>query len=453
MKNYDIVIVGGGISGIYSMYNLKKKYPKLKVLLLEKEERFGGRVYSFNEKIDNIDYVMDLGAGRIGHHHELMVSLIKELKLENFMYNIGNTEKYIEYNKKTKQTSDKSQLRIKYSKLLYNFFNSSKVANLSKTFLQKFYLNEILIKFLPKYVYKFIENCFEYENKLYYLNAYNAINYFKYDYNQYSKFFIMTNGLSSIIDTMISKISQNKNYKLKKNSYVNNIIYNNETSKYNIYYKQNNTSYNISCKHLICALPRSNLIKFKILNPYLNELNTINEISKVRIFEIYDKSNNNQEMWFKNIKKTTTNNELQFIIPINSETGLIMSSYNENLSNRENYWNELYKKGNNILKNKLREKLNNLFNIYNINVPESKYIKFYYWKSGVACWKKNVDSYYVSQKILNLMPNFYICGENYSNYQAWCEGSLQTSEEVTNRISCILDNIKHNKTKKNKPKF
>ena len=51
------------------------------------------------------------------------------------------------------------------------------------------------------------------------------------------------------------------------------------------------------------------------------------------------------------------------------------------------------------------------------------------------------------------MPNFYICGENYSNYQAWCEGALQTSEEVTNRISCILDNIKHNKTKKNKPKF
>ena len=42
MKNYDIIIIGGGIAGIYSMYNLKKKYPKLKVLLLEKEDRFGG---------------------------------------------------------------------------------------------------------------------------------------------------------------------------------------------------------------------------------------------------------------------------------------------------------------------------------------------------------------------------------------------------------------------------
>tara|TARA_Y100000022_G_scaffold167492_2_gene152307 strand:+ start:2713 stop:4065 length:1353 start_codon:yes stop_codon:yes gene_type:complete len=447
MKNYDIVIIGGGISGIYSMYNLKKKYPKLKVLLLEKDERFGGRVYSFNKKVDNIDYIMDLGAGRIGHHHKLMVSLIKELKLEKFIFNISNTENYIEYNKKNREVSDESLLRKKYSIMLYNFFNSLKIANLSKTFLQKFYLNELLMKFFPQSVYKFIENSFEYKNKLYYLNAYNAINYFKYDYNEYSNFFIMTNGLSSIIDTMINKISQNNNYKLKKNSYVNNIIYNNETSKYNIYYKQNNNTYNISCKHLICALPKCDLIKFKILNPYLRELNSINEISKVRIFEIYDKSING-EMWFKNIKKTTTNNELQFIIPINPETGLIMSSYNENLSNRENYWNNLYKKGVNVLKKELHKKLNQVFSIYNIVIPESKYIKFYYWKSGIACWKKNVDSQYVSQKILNLMPNFYICGENYSNYQAWCEGALQSSESVLNKLKCELNKTNLDKTRK-----
>ncbi len=116
---------------------------------------------------------------------------------------------------------------------------------------------------------------------------------------------------------------------------------------------------------------------------------------------------------------------------------------------KKNYWHELFKKSEKLLKTKLRE---NLTLIFNKEIPESKYIKLYYWKHGVACWKKNVDSYYVSQKIINLMPNFYICGENYSNYQAWCEGSLQTSKEVTNRISCILNNLKHNKTKKIKQK-
>ena len=455
MKNYDIVIIGGGIAGIYSMYNLKKKYPKLKVLLLEKEDRFGGRIYTYRKKIDNIDYIMDLGAGRIGFHHKLMVNLIDELKLTKYIVPITNTKNYIEYNKKTKQSIDKSELKEKYEDLLYKFLHNSKIINLSKIFLQKFYLNELLNKFIPKIIpksiYNFIENSFEYKNKLFYLNAYNAINYFKYDYNSTSKFFILKTGYDSIIDNMLNKISPNKNYKLKKNSYVNDIFYNNETSKYDIFYNFNNENYRISCKHLICALPKCDLIKFNILSDYKKELNTINEISKVRIFEIYNKTkiNNEEKIWFENIPKTSTNDNLEFIIPIDPKSGLIMSSYNENLSTQKNYWHELFKKSENLLKKKLHE---HLCLIFNKEIPESKYIKLYYWKHGVACWKKKVDSNYVSQKILNLMPNFYICGENYSQYQAWCEGSLETSEEVINKISCILTNLKHNKSKKLKNK-
>ena len=96
MKNYDIIIIGGGIAGIYSMYNLQKKYPNLKVLLLEKNERFGGRIYSHYEKIDEKDYIMDLGAGRIGFHHTNMVSLINELKLDKTIIPIENTKNYKE---------------------------------------------------------------------------------------------------------------------------------------------------------------------------------------------------------------------------------------------------------------------------------------------------------------------------------------------------------------------
>ena len=36
--------------------------------------------------------------------------------------------------------------------------------------------------------------------------------------------------------------------------------------------------------------------------------------------------------------------------------------------------------------------------------------------------------------MLNLLKNFYICGENYSNYQAWCEGALETSDSVLELI-------------------
>ena len=113
---------------------------------------------------------------------------------------------------------------------------------------------------------------------------------------------------------------------------------------------------------------------------------------------------------------------------------MIMSSYNENIKQDKNFWNELYKKGKNNLKFVLNEQLNKIFSCYNIQVPMSKYIKFYYWPMGVACWKKNVDSELQHKKIENLIPNLYICGENYSTYQAWCEGALISSNNILNRL-------------------
>jgi hypothetical protein len=458
MKNYDIVIVGGGIAGIYTMYNLKKKYPKFKVLLLEKNERFGGRVYSHYEKIDGKDYIMDLGAGRIGFHHTNMIKLINELKLSKYIFPIGNTKNYMELDNKTGLVTDKSKFKQKYGDLLYKFFHSKVFEKIPKFILKKLYLYEFLSKIFYKKDYKTLENSFEYKNKLYNLNADDAINVFKTDYNQYSKFFVMKNGFSSIINNMIEKISQNKNYIFKKNSFVKDINYNIENCLYEINYLINGDNNNlIYSKYIICALPRCDLIKLNIMKPYLNELNSINEISKVRIFEIYDKTiekneNNENEVWFKNIGKTTTNEKLQFVIPINPDSGLIMSSYNENISIRENYWYKLYKKNENNMREILRKKLSTIFNI---DVPKSKYMKIHYWPMGIACWKKNIDSYYISQKILNLMPNFYICGENYSNYQAWCEGALITSNEVLEKLDCILKNDKkllniHNKSKTKK---
>ena len=54
---------------------------------------------------------MDLGAGRIGYHHKLMVNLIKELKLDKYMYSIGNTERYIEYNSNSGEGTNKNNIK------------------------------------------------------------------------------------------------------------------------------------------------------------------------------------------------------------------------------------------------------------------------------------------------------------------------------------------------------
>ena len=200
---YDIAIIGGGISGLYTMYKLQKKYPSLKIILLESSKYYGGRIYTYKKFINNQEYTMDLGAGRLGHHHKLIKELLNELNLTKNIINIPNTKDYIEVNKTTQKTIVNSKIRSKIMNFLERFIKSNFVRSLSRSHIQKFYFYDFLSKYLPHWYINNLENVFEYDSDLYYFNAYDAINYFKYDYQVSAKFFTLKGGLSTIINELI----------------------------------------------------------------------------------------------------------------------------------------------------------------------------------------------------------------------------------------------------------
>lgn len=78
-KNIDIAIVGGGVSGIYSAWQLKQKHPKKNIVLFEASDHIGGRLLSVKPPgIDNM--VAELGGMRILEATQpLIVALLKEL--------------------------------------------------------------------------------------------------------------------------------------------------------------------------------------------------------------------------------------------------------------------------------------------------------------------------------------------------------------------------------------
>jgi protoporphyrinogen oxidase len=63
-KYYDIIIVGSGMSGLYSAYNIKKTSPKTTFLILEKYNKqwLGGR--TSNEVFYGTEIVTGAGIGR-----------------------------------------------------------------------------------------------------------------------------------------------------------------------------------------------------------------------------------------------------------------------------------------------------------------------------------------------------------------------------------------------------
>jgi protoporphyrinogen oxidase len=74
---YDFIIIGAGISGLYAAYQLKQKYPKIRLCILEKEHRIGGRMGS--EKFHGVSIAMGAGVGR--EKDVLLKKLLKELDI------------------------------------------------------------------------------------------------------------------------------------------------------------------------------------------------------------------------------------------------------------------------------------------------------------------------------------------------------------------------------------
>ena len=87
--NYDIIIVGGGIAGLYSAYKIQKFAPHAKVLILEKYKKkwFGGRLG--NVDFHGVSVVNGAGVGR-KEKDTLLISLLNELDVPFHEFKTGN---------------------------------------------------------------------------------------------------------------------------------------------------------------------------------------------------------------------------------------------------------------------------------------------------------------------------------------------------------------------------
>ena len=114
-EHYDIIIVGAGLAGLYSAYNIKKMSPKTKLLVLESNRRpyIGGRIGNHIFYGSNI--VVGAGVGR-EDTDKLLIELLKDLKITYEPFTVN-----MHYSKKIKNPINVKQyllkLRQDYNKL------------------------------------------------------------------------------------------------------------------------------------------------------------------------------------------------------------------------------------------------------------------------------------------------------------------------------------------------
>jgi len=409
---YEIIIIGGGISGINSYFELVKRgIKKDKIILLEKNNYFGGRIKYIDMDLIGNKYIFPAGAARFTRDHKNTVKLLKEFDLLDFRIDKGSIphskfvdtkgkyEKYGKYNNGFKLVDKVIEKSIKFDEIE---LKNMDFKGLSEKILTKSELEYMLI------------SC-GYSGQLNNMNAYDCIRLFKKDIRVDIKYYM---GKYKILIEKMIKYMKNNNYNINLNMNVTNIISDERGYKITVNKK------NIYAKKILYCIPKENLLKFNILNPIKGILEkSITTKPLCRVYAIFKE----EDIWFKDLKyKILTDNDLRYIIPIDANKGIIMISYTDDKYTKK--WNSLIET---ILKEKIVKDVKRVFNI-NINKPEK--VLTYNWESGVAYWNKGVDSDSISNFLLNPMPNIYISGENYSMRQSWVEGALETSNECIKKI-------------------
>ena len=443
-NQYDTIIVGAGISGLNTAYQIIKKHPKHKILILEASDRIGGRLNTINYK--GTQY--EAGGARFNNQHKRLMKLLSVFNLDSNKIPIPSDiyfkpfpKDFVDkYDYITEFVNDKGIIDIHpLIKELSLLKQNGKISY--RELLNHSLLDLIDKKLNTKYpnIKHVFECVFEYWSEIAVLNSYEALQVFKNDFNTKMQFYILRGGLSSLIQSFDNYLKKN-NVDIKKNCYLDSIIRNNNGIYDLKVLKNYQDKKEYSCNNLVLAIQQKDLLKLNYLSRHQNILKLLNTVSHQPLYRIYAKYPViNGRVWFQEVPKVCTNLHIKFIIPYDTKKGLIMISYTD--GKLAKYWNDQLSKGEDILLNKLNQDLRKLFP--DIKIPNPVWIKHHYWSSGAAYWKTGSESNKIIPQIIEPIKNepLYICGENFSNHQAWMEGALQTSEMV---VTNITKNIKPN---------
>lgn len=403
---FDVIIIGGGIGGMHASYLLSKKFNN--VLLIDERNYLGGRVKTHYRP------QFEVGAGRFNSKHKIFMSLIKKFNIS--IFKLSEERNYLSTKGLFLQKSNKL-----FKKSIMFFINKSKQH--SKKNLKTMTFSEFCLLYISKKELQFIIDVFGYTSEFNVMNAYNAINSFQQDFLS-SKFYIATGGLRTMI-THLENASKNNGASFKRNEKVIDVYLKN--NHYCVVSKERK----YLCERVIFATKSHDLLKFNLLKPVFPIVHSVQSEPLLRIYMKYPIRTDG--VWFNKMNTTSTNCILRQIIPINYETGLIMVSYTDGNDVKPFLTQSGELKSETQIKKIIATELKSLFPTKNI--PEPTYYYTYLWKEGCHYWKKNKDSEKLSKEMLNPMENIYICGESFSQQQAWMEGALQTSKEVVELIN------------------
>jgi len=406
--DYDILIVGAGIAGLHCAMRIVNLRPKLRIAIAEAYDYVGGRIFTYTP---GTKLHWESGAGRINTSHKMILSYIKKYGLTTIP--IQNNERWVGTSGEQYENTWPA-----ISSMLVDTLSM-----LSPSILATHTIRDIMEKvYGPKKTESMLAH-FSYRAEVITLRADLALKSFKCEMSGTNTFVVVKEGLGTLITAMAQEL-EDKGVKFLLGHRLNGIS-NSQPVKAYFTSKKSTPTY-LTANSVILALHSEAL---KNITPF-SKLPTLKHLAMeplTRTYGVFPKVKG--KVWFEGLPKMVTDSPLRFIIPVNSKTGVIMTSYTDSDDTHIiGKWDKSGKAQDNIIR-----ELRALLPKYNIPAP--LIFKTHPWSDGCTYWLPGLyDPYEKSKAIMRpLNMPVYVCGESYSTRQAWIEGALEHAEAMLTR--------------------
>jgi hypothetical protein len=428
--NYDCIIVGGGISGLYVARELLRSHPTWSLAIAEKYKGFGGRTYSYHPP-GHSGVVWEMGAGRIRNDHVLLRKLIKEYGLTWFP--IGN-KTYYNVQGEDANLFEQSIVPIYFAPL----------ASLGKSVLAKHTIRELLEQSIGKKETDRILLTFPYRGEVDTLRADIALNGFLGggEMSSHDGYGVIAEGFSALVDALKGEIESRGGMLLPRHTLLSIEKGAMGTVKEGIGYDLDFFYGSKKFRDEPSGKIRLRANKHVVLALHVNALRGITNFYDwkmykyltmkplLRIYMIFP-----TPAWFTGMARLITDQRPRYILPIDEEKGVIMISYTDS-QDTEYYMKHRTHGGEKALVNAVMGDIRKLFDM---EIPDPVFVRDHYWEDGVSYWRPgDYDPIVKSREALQPLagfPGVHLCGESFSMRQAWVEGALEHATQCLESIS------------------
>lgn len=421
-----VVIVGGGIGGLYSAY--KYINDGYNVVLIEKNDRLGGRIHT----IYNTNYQYEAGAGRMSKMHTNLMRLINTFNLTVTPLSKTKTYRSIACGEPVAKQNASSAKITKVCKLASKY---------SKEQLSAMTFNQLCTDILGVEQTNQLVNEFGYNGE-FAMNASDAVDLFGKDFTGSKQYYICKEGLSELVNRMESMLLSTNRIKIFKNCEAITVKQNKQFGYMKVVAQLNMGDTRVfKSDVVIAALPKNELkvlIDSSVTDAHkkLTCINLLNTVETVPLHRVYGKFSST---WFDGINATTTDDSIRQFIPIDTSSSIAMVSYSD--TQHADYWNQYAQLGDKQLRTALLKHLHVVFP--EVKLPRMQWVQNHYWQAGVHAWKQGINSKAVREKVQQIHGTdipFFIVGEAYSSHQSWIEGALVSVEDVYSKTVPFLKN-------------